>query len=71
MSAKQRTEIQRTADSIDCHLFRVISNVERMQETHKRDHGAKDAILNCLIDLKRGRTELRTLMHPDDRAVTR
>jgi hypothetical protein len=39
---KQRSQLQQEADKIDCELFRLISRVEYLYDTHKRQSSLRD-----------------------------
>lgn len=67
----ERTQLQRDADSIDCDLYRILTRVERLYDTHKaRDTYARRNLAESLQALRRGRVGLRVLMHESDREQT-
>jgi len=68
---KERTPLQRDADSIDSDLYRVLLRVEDLYDRHKRrDSYARDNLSESLQALRRGRVGLRVLMHESDRERT-
>jgi hypothetical protein len=68
---KERTTLERDADYIDCDLYRLITRVERLYDTHKsRDSYARDNLAKSLKALRKARVGLRVLMHETDREET-
>jgi hypothetical protein len=66
-----RTEIEKTADAIDCDLYRVICRVERLYDGLKRHTGPRVKDLHkSLQGLRSARVGIRMLMNDDDRKRT-
>lgn len=67
----ERTQLQRDADIIDCDLYRIVTRVERLYDTHKeRDTYARKNLAESLRALRSARVGLRVLMHESDREQT-
>lgn len=66
----RRTEIEREANMADCELYRVISRIERLYDSNKRDKIIRANLGHTLNYLRNARFGLRMLMHADDAART-
>jgi hypothetical protein len=67
---KQRSQLQQEADKIDCELFRLISRVEYLYDTHKRQSSLRKLLHDSLMGLRGARVGLRMCMHERDRKET-
>ncbi len=67
-----KTQPQRTADRLDCDLYRIISSVEGLYDDAKkhRDRDLMKITKEVLDGLRSARPHLRRLMNEEDRKAT-
>jgi hypothetical protein len=61
------TEIERAADRLDCDLYRVLCQIERLWE---REKSTRPMLAVTLHYLRQARPNLRALMCEEDRRAT-
>jgi hypothetical protein len=64
---KERTQLQRDANSLDCDLFRLLCRAERLYADNR---DAQKLLGDSLRGLRGARVGLRLCMHEQDRKET-
>jgi hypothetical protein len=67
-----KTQLQRTADHLDCDLYRIICSVEGLyaDAQKQQDRDLMKVIKEVLDGLRSARPHLRRLMNEEDRKAT-
>lgn len=65
-----RTRAQREANQLDMDMYRLADRIEVLANNHVTDRQDKAGLLADASMLRRARTAVRRIMHPDDRVGT-